>query len=264
MSLGRQQQSNDLEGASAEGLSTKAIEDPSNVVVDIGNSHQQSGLCTHTHISCCLSVIQAVANKMTARHRQSPQNNTERDHRMVQVQFVVGGACISEFCPGHHRQVSHDFTTLHTNLKHQQPCTHVKSGACVAGQFVTALWVFVPRLTFPNSCLATVFYSVGMVMVSQNGHIGSRLKAMVIIPGGWWIGTLCGGITVSLALRHLDPTFFTPEYLSCTQKWALELLLSCMLAAQAFLCSQTLPIFQTLCSSRGLSSFYNPVCRNTF
>ena len=66
-----------------------------------------------------------------------------------------------------------------------------------AGQFVTALWVFIPRLTFPNSCLATVFYSVGMVMVSQNGHIGSRLKAMVVIPGSWWVGALGGGVTVS-------------------------------------------------------------------
>lgn len=35
-----------------------------------------------------------------------------------------------------------------------------------------------------------------MVMVAQNGHIGSRLKAMVVIPGAWWVGSVCGGITV--------------------------------------------------------------------
>ena len=67
---------------------------------------------------------------------------------------------------------------------------------CTAGQLVTALWVVIPRLTFANSCLATVFYSVGMVMVCQNGHIGSRLKAMVVIPGAWTVGSVCGGITV--------------------------------------------------------------------
>ena len=86
-----------------------------------------------------------------------------------------------------------------------------------AGQFVTALWVFIPRLTFPNSCLATVFYSVGMVMVSQNGHIGSRLKAMVIIPGAWWVGSLMGGITVS---DHTSPTPLT------TSLYALPLCIS--------------------------------------
>ena len=66
-----------------------------------------------------------------------------------------------------------------------------------AGQLVTALWVVIPRLTFANSCLATVFYSVGMVMVAKDGHIGSRLKAMVVIPGAWWVGSVCGGFTVS-------------------------------------------------------------------
>ncbi len=67
-----------------------------------------------------------------------------------------------------------------------------------AGQLVTALWVVIPRLTFANSCLATVFYSVGMVMVAKDGHIGSRLKAMVVIPGAWWVGSVCGGFTVSI------------------------------------------------------------------
>lgn len=73
----------------------------------------------------------------------------------------------------------------------------MSSATCTAGQLVTALWVVIPRLTFPNSCLATVFYSVGMVMVCQNGHIGSRLKAMVVIPGAWIVGCVCGGITVT-------------------------------------------------------------------
>ena len=76
----------------------------------------------------------------------------------------------------------------------------VKSCQCttlLAGQLVTGLWVVVPQLTFANSCLATVFYAVGMVMVSQNGHIGSRLKAMVVIAGAWWVGSVCGGLTVS-------------------------------------------------------------------
>lgn len=67
------------------------------------------------------------------------------------------------------------------------------------GQLVTALWVVIPRLTFANSCLATVFYSVGMVMVAKDGHIGSRLKAMVVIPGAWWVGSVCGGFTICLA-----------------------------------------------------------------
>lgn len=61
---------------------------------------------------------------------------------------------------------------------------------------MTALWVVIPRLTFANSCLATVFYAVGMVMVCQNGHIGSRLKAMVIVPGAWTVGSVCAGFTV--------------------------------------------------------------------
>ena len=78
----------------------------------------------------------------------------------------------------------------------------MSSVRCAAGQLVTALWVVVPRLTFANSCLATVFYAVGMVMVCQNGHIGSRLKAMVVIPGAWTVGSVCGGITVISSSSH--------------------------------------------------------------
>ncbi|KAA6424276.1 MAG: hypothetical protein FRX49_05488 [Trebouxia sp. A1-2] len=38
-----------------------------------------------------------------------------------------------------------------------------------------------------------------MVMVARDGHIGSRLKAMVVIPGAWWVGSVCGGFTICLA-----------------------------------------------------------------
>ena len=77
------------------------------------------------------------------------------------------------------------------------PLPRVMRPVICTGQILTALWAVVPRLIFTNSCLATVFYGVGMVMVCQNGHIGSRLKAMVVIPGGWWVGSICAGITVS-------------------------------------------------------------------
>ena len=90
-------------------------------------------------------------------------------------------------------QLIYEQHTCHTTCNSDGDCIIV-----LAGQLVTALWVVIPRLYFANSCLATVFYSVGMVMVSQNGHIGSRLKAMVVIPGAWWVGSVCGGFTVSL------------------------------------------------------------------
>jgi len=35
-------------------------------------------------------------------------------------------------------------------------------------------------------------------MVAKDSHIGSRLKAMVVIPGAWWVGSVCGGFTVSI------------------------------------------------------------------
>ena len=79
----------------------------------------------------------------------------------------------------------------------------MSSVQCTAGQLVVALWVVVPRLTFANSCLAAVFYAVGMLMVCQNGHIGSRLKAMVVIPGAWTIGSVCAGITVTSSFHIL-------------------------------------------------------------
>ena len=97
-----------------------------------------------------------------------------------------------------------------SNLLNVHAMQGMSSEQCTAGLLVTALWVVVPRLTFANSCLASVFYAVGMVMVSQNGHIGSRLKAMVVIPGAWTVGSVCGGITVTSSSSHshtLDANF---------------------------------------------------------
>ena len=94
-----------------------------------------------------------------------------------------------------------------------------------AGQLVTALWVVVPRLTFANSCLATVFYSVGMVMVAKDGHIGSRLKAMVVIPGAWWVGSVCGGFTVSIP--HLSVKYTIMHYFSAVSSSATVLVQVC-------------------------------------
>jgi len=112
---------------------------------------------------------------------------------------------------------------------------NVNGATVFAGQLVTAVWVVIPRLAFANSCLATVFYSVGMVMVAQNGHIGSRLKAMVVIPGAWWVGSVCGGFTVStpqhashgftlaqLTLLHcmyISKIHFKSKALSAPQAW---------------------------------------------
>ncbi len=96
-----------------------------------------------------------------------------------------------------------------------------------AGQLVTALWVVIPRLTFANSCLATVFYSVGMVMVAKDGHIGSRLKAMVVIPGAWWVGSVCGGFTVSLPKLSLVTLLHHHAYSLAVSSSAIVLIQVC-------------------------------------
>ena len=77
----------------------------------------------------------------------------------------------------------------------------------LTGQLVTVLWTVIPSLTFANSCLTSVIYAAGMVMVAQNCHIGSRLKAMVIIPGAWWVGSVFGGFTVKSPYLSLAATF---------------------------------------------------------
>ncbi|KAL3157526.1 hypothetical protein ABBQ32_011986 [Trebouxia sp. C0010 RCD-2024] len=129
--------------------------------------------------------------------RDLPVNDDSKAHVAVTMSEETGtsGSMAARMLPA----------TLVTTNSWNKFCDWLMSPAfqgsvqVTAGQLVTALWVVIPRLTFANSCLASVFYAVGMVMVCQNGHIGSRLKAMVLIPGAWTVGSVCAGFTISIA-----------------------------------------------------------------
>lgn len=65
------------------------------------------------------------------------------------------------------------------------------------------LFSFITHLRFERSCLASIFVTVGMVLVAKDGHVGSRLAGASIVIGALWFGGLVGACAVSL-LSELD------------------------------------------------------------
>lgn len=53
-------------------------------------------------------------------------------------------------------------------------------------------------MSFFQSCLATTFFIVSSVLVSQDNHVGTKLLGGVILIGGLGLGVVLGGCTVSM------------------------------------------------------------------
>ena len=65
-----------------------------------------------------------------------------------------------------------------------------------AGQFVVALFVFVKPLYYTQSCLASIFYTAGVLLIQQDNHVGSALFACAIAAGHLIAGILLAGMMV--------------------------------------------------------------------
>ena len=64
-----------------------------------------------------------------------------------------------------------------------------------AGQFILCLFVFVSALSFPQACLASIFYYIGVV-IRQDLHVGSYLNAGAKTAGCVIVGSTIAGIVV--------------------------------------------------------------------
>ena len=70
------------------------------------------------------------------------------------------------------------------------------SHPCHAGQFVVALFVFVKPLYYTQACLASIFYTAGVLLIQQDNHVGSALFACAIALGHLIAGILLAGLMV--------------------------------------------------------------------
>ena len=63
------------------------------------------------------------------------------------------------------------------------------------------LFSLVNRLTFRQSCLASIFYVAAAVLVPQgvDVHVGTRVQGAAFIIGPLWFGAILAGIMVSWA-----------------------------------------------------------------
>ena len=70
---------------------------------------------------------------------------------------------------------------------------------CPTGELVVGLFSLVHRLTFTQSCLASIFYVAAAVLVPQgaDAHVGTRVQGAAFIIGPLWFGAILAGIMVS-------------------------------------------------------------------
>jgi len=61
---------------------------------------------------------------------------------------------------------------------------------------VVALFVFVKPLYYTQSCLASIFYTAGVLLIQQDNHVGSALFACAIAAGHLIAGILLAGLMV--------------------------------------------------------------------
>ena len=97
------QQPEDVEGANAEGLSKRAIEDPSNVVVDIERPQKHSE-CDKQRLSIHNPLSSGISTQRTGVCRHIKPCGRQRDNSMVQIQNVADEPSFPEFRPSHSRQ----------------------------------------------------------------------------------------------------------------------------------------------------------------
>lgn len=65
------------------------------------------------------------------------------------------------------------------------------------GQLVVALFVFITKLNYSNSCLSSIFFVAASVLVAQDAHVGSKMNAAVYVIGPLWFGSVLAGCMVS-------------------------------------------------------------------
>ncbi|KAK9815248.1 hypothetical protein WJX72_000626 [[Myrmecia] bisecta] len=111
-----------------------------------------------------------------------------------------------------------------------QAALQLAAGRAAANPFVVCLFVFVRRISFSNSCLASIFYYAAMLLLSLDTTAGSRLLAAASVTGSLWVGVISAGAVVSLA--HAPGMAYTTFLcvFSC-----LALIMLCALRASATL-----------------------------
>ena len=63
---------------------------------------------------------------------------------------------------------------------------------------MVALFVFVKPLYYTQSCLASIFYTAGVLLIQQDNHVGSALFACAIAAGHLIAGILLAGLMVRI------------------------------------------------------------------
>ena len=69
---------------------------------------------------------------------------------------------------------------------------------------MVSLFVFVKPLYYTGSCLTSIFYIAGVLLVQQDNHMGSALFAAAIACGHLSGGIVFAGLMVSLQICDLS------------------------------------------------------------
>ncbi|PNW70765.1 hypothetical protein CHLRE_17g733400v5 [Chlamydomonas reinhardtii] len=73
------------------------------------------------------------------------------------------------------------------------------------GMFIICLFTFVNKMRFLQSCLSATLYVVCSVLVSQDGHVGTKLLGCAMVCGSLLWGTTLAGCVLSFALVVGEP-----------------------------------------------------------
>ncbi|KAG2454348.1 hypothetical protein HYH02_001373 [Chlamydomonas schloesseri] len=71
--------------------------------------------------------------------------------------------------------------------------------------FIVCLFVFVNKMRFLQSCLSATLYVVCSVLVSQDGHVGTKLLGCAMVCGAVLWGSTLAGCVLSFSLVVGDP-----------------------------------------------------------
>ena len=85
---------------------------------------------------------------------------------------------------------------------------------------MVALFVFVRPLYYTQSCLASIFYTAGVLLIQQDNHVGSALFACSIALGHLVAGILLAGLMVRSVLRHDREKTASLIRLAGAESWA--------------------------------------------
>ena len=72
------------------------------------------------------------------------------------------------------------------------------------------LFSFVTRMRFTNACLSATFFTAGMLLLSKDTHLGSRLSGAAIVMGALCFGALVASAVVSSLMLCQDEKQLIP------------------------------------------------------